>query len=42
MVNQIVKDNPIDPNLKRYCQSVSTDPIVDAATWADDYREENP
>jgi len=42
MVNKILKDNPIDPALKRYCKPVSTDPMADAATWADDYREDHP
>jgi hypothetical protein len=42
VVNQILKGNPIDINLKRYCQPVSANLIVDAATWADDYRGENP
>lgn len=39
MVNKILKDNPIDPKLSRYCKPVSTDLMADAATWADDYRE---
>ena len=38
MVTQILHDNPIDPGLYRFCQPVATDPMVDAATWADDYR----
>jgi len=32
--------HPIDPSLKRFCQPVSPDPFVDAATWADDIRDE--
>ncbi|MGC1185976.1 MAG: S1/P1 nuclease [Candidatus Acidiferrales bacterium] len=42
MVNKILNDNPIDPQLKRFCQPVSTDPMANAATWADDYRSEHP
>jgi hypothetical protein len=42
MADKILKDNPIDPDLKRFCQPVSTDPIVDASTWADDYRTVHP
>jgi hypothetical protein len=38
MVTQILHDNPIDPGLDRFCQPVATDPMADAATWADDYR----
>jgi hypothetical protein len=39
MVNQILTDNPIDPTLDRFCKPIVTDPIEDAATWADDYRK---
>jgi nuclease S1 len=41
-VEKILKDNPIDPSLKRWCQPVSTDAMADAATWADDYRDDHP
>jgi hypothetical protein len=34
--------NPIDPQLKRYCGERGLDPIVDAATWADDERNREP
>src|ERR1700722_18881190 len=37
-VYQLLKDNPIDPALRRYCRPVATDPMEDAATWADDAR----
>lgn len=33
--------NPIDPHLRRYCNGVA-DAFVDAATWADDIRDERP
>ncbi len=34
--------NPIDPQLKRFCGERGLDPIVDAATWADDERTKEP
>jgi hypothetical protein len=30
---------PIDPALRRFCQPLADDPIADASTWADDYRD---
>jgi hypothetical protein len=36
----LLKENPIDPQLKRYCGSAVNDPMGDAATWADDIRNE--
>lgn len=39
MVNQLLTSNPIDPSLSRFCQPVATDPMVDASSWADDYRK---
>ena len=38
MVDTLLHDNPIDPQLKRYCGNVGLDALADAATWADDYR----
>jgi len=38
MVEQILRDNPIDPALQRYCPDPALDPMADASTWADDYR----
>jgi hypothetical protein len=35
-VYQLLKDNPVDPALSRFCQPLPTDPMLDAATWADD------
>ena len=35
-VYELLKENPIDPSLSRFCQPVATDPVLDAATWADD------
>jgi hypothetical protein len=34
--------SPADPGLKHFCDPVSDDPLADAATWADDYREVDP
>jgi hypothetical protein len=42
MVDQILTENPVDPGLNRFCQPIATDPIEDAATWADDYRKGHP
>jgi hypothetical protein len=36
----LLKDNPIDPQLKRYCGSAVNDPMGEASTWADDVRPE--
>jgi S1/P1 Nuclease len=36
----ILKENPLDPQLKRYCGSAVNDPMGDASTWADDVRPE--
>ena len=36
----LLKENPIDPNLKRYCGSAVNDPMGDASTWPDDIRNE--
>jgi hypothetical protein len=35
-VDSLLQQNPIDPGLSRFCKPVSTDPIADSATWADD------
>jgi hypothetical protein len=42
MARKILAASPIDPVLSRYCQPASTDPFVDASTWADDYRTQHP
>ena len=36
----LLKENPTDPQLKRYCGSAVNDPMGDASTWADDVRSE--
>lgn len=38
MVDTLLRDNPIDPQMKRYCGNVGLDAMADSATWADDYR----
>jgi hypothetical protein len=37
-VDQLLNDNPLDPNQKRYCQERPADPMADAAAWADDMK----
>jgi hypothetical protein len=36
----LLSANPIDAQLKRYCGTAASDPMADAATWADDVRAE--
>jgi hypothetical protein len=37
-VDQLLKENPLDPAQKRYCQDRPDDPMADAASWADDMK----
>jgi hypothetical protein len=39
-VDQLLRDSPIDPALKRFCQDRPADPMADSATWADDSKSE--
>jgi len=39
-VNELLSENPIDPQLKRYCGSFPRDALADASTWPDDVRNE--
>jgi len=39
-LEKLLSDNPIDPQLKRYCGNTSRDLFVDASTWPDDVRRE--
>lgn len=39
-VEKLLAENPIDPELKRYCGNVTNDQLVDASTWPDDARNE--
>jgi len=42
MAKKILAEGPIDPSLSRYCKAGGTDPLADAATWADDFRTQHP
>src|SRR5580658_5851559 len=35
-VGQLLRENPIDPALSRFCKDRPNDPMADSATWADD------
>jgi hypothetical protein len=39
-VEKLLRENPIDPKLNRYCGGAVRDAMADAATWADDVRGE--
>src|SRR5579872_622933 len=41
-VLDLLSGTPIDPALKRFCGQTTLGPMADAATWADDYREQDP
>ena len=38
LVEKLLTENPVDPQLKRYCGNASRDLLVDASTWPDDVR----
>jgi hypothetical protein len=40
MVETLLKENPVDPKLKRYCGDTVHDAMADASTWPDDVRGE--
>jgi hypothetical protein len=40
MVGSLLKNNPIDPKLKRYCGDEVHDAMADSSTWPDDVRGE--
>jgi hypothetical protein len=40
MVETLLKNNPIDPKLKRYCGDAVRDAMADTSTWPDDVRGE--
>jgi S1/P1 Nuclease len=40
LVLRLLTDNPVDPELKRYCGSAVTDLLADASTWPDDIRSQ--
>ena len=37
-VEKLLSENPLDPQLKRYCGNATRDLLVDASTWPDDIR----
>jgi hypothetical protein len=37
-VDQLLRENPIDPSLSRFCRDRPNDLMADSATWADDAR----
>jgi S1/P1 Nuclease len=37
-VDRLLRENPIDASLVRFCKDRPDDPMADAATWADDQR----
>lgn len=39
-VDKLLSENPVDPQLKRYCGNSSRDLLADASTWPDDVRND--
>ncbi|MGB9435251.1 MAG: S1/P1 nuclease, partial [Candidatus Acidiferrum sp.] len=37
-IENLLRENPIDPQLKRYCGNATRDVMADASTWPDDIR----
>jgi S1/P1 Nuclease len=40
ILEKLLSENPIDPQLKRYCGNATRDVFADASTWADDIRND--
>lgn len=40
LVQKLLTENPIDPELKRYCGTSGRDLLTDSSTWRDDVRNE--
>ena len=40
LVEKLLEENPVDPQLKRYCGSATHDLLADGSTWPDDVRNE--
>ena len=38
--DRLLKENPVDPRLRRYCGNSSRDLLADASTWPDDVRND--
>src|SRR6266566_436930 len=41
-IQSVLAAGPVSPEIKPYCQPWPSNPLGDAATWADDYRTLNP
>ncbi|MGB7844285.1 MAG: S1/P1 nuclease [Candidatus Acidiferrum sp.] len=39
-IEKLLAENPVDPQLKRYCGNANRDLLVDASTWPDDARSD--
>jgi len=39
-VDKLLSENPVDPQLRRYCGNATRDLMADASTWADDIRSD--
>lgn len=39
-VDELLRASPVDPALTRFCQDRPADPMADAATWADDVKNQ--
>jgi hypothetical protein len=39
-VDDLLRQNPIDPSVSRFCQDRPNDPMADSATWADDTKNQ--
>ena len=42
MANQLLRSQPIDPTLPRFCTGAGSDLMANSATWADDLRRVRP
>jgi hypothetical protein len=40
LVDKLLSENPVDPQLKRYCGNATRDLLADASTWPDDVRDD--
>lgn len=40
VIEKLLAENPVDPQLKRYCGNSSRDAMADASTWPDDVRRD--
>ena len=41
-IKSVLAAGPVDPAIKPFCQPLPSNPLGDAATWADDYRALDP